>query len=114
MGRKLAYPRRISRLRRHPQHDESRSQIAADIARIAYTSSMHGLAKPRSAESPGLPRSASGRHAPAGQMLAKECRVAAETMQRADLRQKVLAIAASYDHMAQAADERAARAKPKP
>jgi hypothetical protein len=47
-------------------------------------------------------------------LLAKECRVAAETMQRADLRQKVLAIAASYDHMAQAADEQAARAKPKP
>jgi hypothetical protein len=47
-------------------------------------------------------------------LLAKECRVAAETMQRADLRQKVLAIADSYDHMAQVADERDARAKPNP
>jgi hypothetical protein len=46
--------------------------------------------------------------------LAEQCRVVAETMQSVVLRQQVLDIAKSYDHMAQVADERAAREKPEP
>ena len=47
-------------------------------------------------------------------LLAQECRDVAQSMQREDLRRKVLGIAESYDHMARAADERATRENPKP
>jgi hypothetical protein len=46
--------------------------------------------------------------------LAQQCRVVAETMQSVVLRRQVLDIADSYDHMAQVADERAAREKSEP
>jgi hypothetical protein len=46
--------------------------------------------------------------------LAEQCRVVAETMQSTVLRRQILDIAKSYDHMAQLADERAAREKPEP
>jgi hypothetical protein len=44
--------------------------------------------------------------------LAEQCRAVAVTMQSVVLRRQVLDIAKSYDHMAQIAEERAAREKP--